>query len=88
MKTCWPHVKISPSPTFYSTHDPTPVSDAVLNILSEYPEGQAVLLEGFISTVPPRRLKPPQPPACIPRKHGDLVGGKSICFFMGGAKRE
>ncbi|XP_072279361.1 carnosine synthase 1 [Pyxicephalus adspersus] len=67
VKTCWPHPTISPSPTFYSTHDPTPVSDAVLDILSEYPEGQSVLLEGFIHTVPPRRLKPPQPPACIPR---------------------
>lgn len=67
LKTCWPHPTSSPSPAFYSTDDPTTVSDAVLDILSEYPEGQAVLLEGFITTVPPRRLKLPQPPACIPR---------------------
>ncbi|XP_040176764.1 carnosine synthase 1 isoform X2 [Rana temporaria] len=67
VKTCWPSPNPSPSPTFYSTNDPSAVSGAVLDILSEYPESQAVLLEGFITTMPPRRLKPPQPPACIPR---------------------
>lgn len=86
VRTCWPHPAPSPSPAFYSTHDPTSVSDAVLEILSVYPEGQAVLLEGFITTVPPRRLKPPQPPACIPRKHGDLIGGKICLLFYGRGK--
>ncbi|KAM9326801.1 carnosine synthase 1 [Gastrophryne carolinensis] len=63
VKTCWSHQ----APAFYSTNDPTPVSDAVLTILSKHPEGNAILLESFITTVPQRKLKPPQPPACIPR---------------------
>ncbi|XP_068111348.1 carnosine synthase 1 isoform X2 [Hyperolius riggenbachi] len=67
VKTCLPHPTLSPSSIFYSTHDPILVSNAVLGILSEHLEIQAILLEGFITTVPPRRLKPPHPPACIPR---------------------
>ncbi|XP_075073350.1 carnosine synthase 1 isoform X2 [Mixophyes fleayi] len=67
MKIFCPHPRNSPATTFYSCHDPDQVVDVVLGLFSELPHGQAVLLEGFITTMPPRRIKPPQLPACIPR---------------------
>ncbi|XP_071986298.1 carnosine synthase 1 isoform X2 [Engystomops pustulosus] len=67
LKTYWPFPGRSPAPTFYSSEDTVQVSDAVVGLLSELPQGHAVLLEGFVVTVPPRRITPSSPPACIPR---------------------
>ncbi|XP_063814592.1 carnosine synthase 1 [Pseudophryne corroboree] len=66
MKIFCVHPRNSPATTFYSSHDPDHVTDVAIGLFSEQPHGQAVLLEGFITTMPPRRIKPPQLPACIP----------------------
>ncbi|KAM4033407.1 carnosine synthase 1 [Anomaloglossus baeobatrachus] len=67
LKTFWPYRGRSPNTSFYSSQDTVQVSDVVVGLFSELTEGQAVLLEGFVMTVPPRRIKPSPPPACIPR---------------------
>ncbi|KAM8924563.1 carnosine synthase 1 [Pelodytes ibericus] len=51
--------------TFYPTCDPACVSDAVLGLIGELHEEEAILLEGFINTLPPRRIRPPRPPPVI-----------------------
>ncbi|KAM3913638.1 carnosine synthase 1 [Leptodactylus fuscus] len=67
LKTFWPSPELSPATCFYSSQDTLQVSDVVVGLLSELRQGQAVLLEGFVMTVPPRRTRPSPPPACIPR---------------------
>ncbi|KAG9471968.1 hypothetical protein GDO78_021960 [Eleutherodactylus coqui] len=67
LKTFWPYPGRSPAISFYSSQDAPQVSDVVVGLFSELPQGQAVLLEGFVTTVPPRRITPSSPPACIPR---------------------
>ncbi|XP_075698268.1 carnosine synthase 1 [Rhinoderma darwinii] len=67
LKTFLPYPGCSQATNFYSSQDTLEVSDVVLGIFSEFPQGQAVLLEGFVMTVPPLRIKPSPPPACIPR---------------------
>ncbi|XP_040290571.1 carnosine synthase 1 [Bufo bufo] len=67
LKTFWPYPGRSPSTSFYSSQDTLQVSNVVVGFFSELPLGQAVLLEGFVMTVPPCRIKPSPPPACIPR---------------------
>lgn len=86
LKTSWPYPGRSPSTSFYSSQDTLQVSNVVVGFFSELPLGQAVLLEGFVMTVPPCRIKPSPPPACIPRKQGDFCGEKIFC--TGGARRE
>lgn len=78
LKTFWPHPLRSPATSFFSSQDTLQVSDVVVGLLSELRQGQAVLLEGFVTTVPPRRVKPSPPPACIPRKRGDVKGANTL----------
>eukprot|EP00079_Xenopus_tropicalis_P018183 XP_004919268.3 PREDICTED: carnosine synthase 1 isoform X1 [Xenopus tropicalis] len=47
--------------------DPVPVLETVLRLVGMLHEGQAILLEGFIHTMSPRRVHPLQSPPIIPR---------------------
>ncbi|KAM4636149.1 carnosine synthase 1 [Discoglossus pictus] len=67
VKSCGSRWSESFATTFYSTCNPGPVSDVVLGLVRKLQEGQAILLEGFITTLPPRRIRQPQPPPVISR---------------------
>ncbi|XP_075439900.1 carnosine synthase 1 isoform X2 [Ascaphus truei] len=66
VKSCGSRWRESFATTFHPSRDVVSVSGVVLGLVRELHEGQGVLLEGFISTLPPRRIRPPQPPAVIP----------------------
>ncbi|OCT72151.1 carnosine synthase 1 [Xenopus laevis] len=66
IKVCGPRWRESFATDFYPC-DPVPVSETVLRLVGMLHEGQAILLEGFIHTMPPRRVRPLQPPPIIPR---------------------
>uniref|UniRef100_A0A8C5Q1X2 ATP-grasp domain-containing protein n=1 Tax=Leptobrachium leishanense TaxID=445787 RepID=A0A8C5Q1X2_9ANUR len=65
IKTCGPQKKHSFPTTFYSVCDTICVAEAVFKLISHLGDKEAILLEGFIKTLPPRKIRPPKPPPVI-----------------------
>ncbi|XP_053548329.1 carnosine synthase 1 isoform X2 [Bombina bombina] len=67
VKSCGSQLAGTLATTFYSCFDPVHVSNNVLKLLRKLQNRQAILLEGFITTFPPRRICSPKPPPIISR---------------------
>ncbi|CAH2321417.1 carnosine synthase 1 [Pelobates cultripes] len=65
VKACGPQKRHSFPTTFYSVCDPHSVYETVFGLISNLHDKEAILLEGFIHSLPPRRIHPPKPPAVI-----------------------
>ncbi|XP_053306362.1 carnosine synthase 1 [Spea bombifrons] len=65
VKVYGPHRRKSLGTVFYPTCDTACVTQAVLGLIGDLHDEQGILLEGFLNTVPPRRLQTPRPPSVI-----------------------
>ncbi|KAG8434852.1 hypothetical protein GDO86_012989 [Hymenochirus boettgeri] len=67
IKSCGPRWRKSFATIFYDSLMTDSVLKAALELVGKLNDGEAILLEGFITTMSPRRVHPLQPPPYIPR---------------------